>query len=57
MLAEPSGPGQEDWVTFTFKFERLDGTPAEPPSFQSTMKNVSLGGAALALFQQFGSEL
>jgi hypothetical protein len=37
MFAEPSGPGQEDWMTFTFKLERLDGTPAEPASFETTV--------------------
>jgi hypothetical protein len=31
MLTGPSGPGQEDWMTFTFRLERLDGTPADPP--------------------------
>jgi hypothetical protein len=34
---QPSGPGQEDWMTFTFKLERLDGTPADPPSFKTTV--------------------
>jgi hypothetical protein len=24
-------------MTFTFKLERLDGTPAEPPSFKTTV--------------------
>jgi hypothetical protein len=37
MLAWPSGPGQEDWMTFTFKLERLDGTLADPPSFKTTV--------------------
>jgi hypothetical protein len=26
-------------MTFTFKLERLDGTPADPPSMQSTVTN------------------
>jgi hypothetical protein len=43
MLAGPSGPGQEDWMTFTFKLERLDGTPAELPSFQTTVLSWSPG--------------
>jgi hypothetical protein len=37
MLSGPSGPGQEDWMTLTFKLERLDGTPADPPSFETTV--------------------
>jgi hypothetical protein len=37
MLTGPSGPGQEDWMTFTFKLERLDGTPADPPSFKTSV--------------------
>jgi hypothetical protein len=37
MLTGPSGPGQEDWMTFTFRLERLDGTPADPPSFETTV--------------------
>jgi hypothetical protein len=37
MLIGPSGPGQEDWMTFTFKLERLDGTPADPPSFKTSV--------------------
>jgi hypothetical protein len=37
MLVEPSGPGQEDWMTYSFKLERLDGTPAEPPSIESNV--------------------
>jgi hypothetical protein len=36
MLGVPSGPGQEDWMTVSFKLERLDGTPAEPPMFATT---------------------
>jgi hypothetical protein len=43
MLGVPSGPGQEDWMTFTFKLERLDGTPAEPSSFQTTVLSWSPG--------------
>ena len=34
MLGVPSGPGQEDWMTFTFRLEQADGTPADPPSFK-----------------------
>jgi hypothetical protein len=37
MLSSPSGPGQEDWMTVTFKLERLDGTPADPPTFKTTI--------------------
>jgi hypothetical protein len=37
MLIGPSGPGQEDWMTFTFNLERLDGTPADPPSFKTSV--------------------
>jgi hypothetical protein len=32
MLGVPSGPGLEDWMTLTFRLERLEGTPADPPS-------------------------
>jgi hypothetical protein len=31
MLSVPSGPGQEDWMTFTVRLEQADGTPAKPP--------------------------
>jgi hypothetical protein len=30
-------------MTFTFKLERLDGTPAEPPSIESTVTNWRVG--------------
>jgi hypothetical protein len=30
-------------MTFTFKLERLDGTPAEPPSIESSVLSWSLG--------------
>jgi hypothetical protein len=43
MLSEPSGPGQEDWMTFTFRLEQADGTPAEPPTIQSTVTNWRTG--------------
>jgi hypothetical protein len=43
MLGVPSGPGQEDWMTFTFKLERLDRTPTEPPSIESTVHSGSPG--------------
>src|SRR5512132_1532823 len=43
MLIRPSGPGQEDWMTFTFRLERLDGTPAEPPTMESTVTNWRVG--------------
>jgi hypothetical protein len=36
MFGVPSGPGQEDWMTNTFKLERLDGRPAEPPTIETT---------------------
>jgi hypothetical protein len=43
MLIRPSGPGQEDWMTFTFRLERLDGKPAEPPTMESTVTNWRVG--------------
>jgi hypothetical protein len=43
MLSEPSGPGQEDWMTFTLKLEQADGTPAEPPTIESTVTNWRSG--------------
>jgi hypothetical protein len=43
MLVAPSGPGQEGWMTFTFKLERLDGTPVEPPSYRTTVYRWSPG--------------
>jgi hypothetical protein len=43
MLAGPSGPGQEDWMTFTFRLEQADGTPAEPPTIESTVTNWRVG--------------
>jgi hypothetical protein len=42
----PSGrpvPDQEGRMTFTFKLERLDGTPAEPSSFETTVLSWSPG--------------
>ena len=30
-------------MTFTFKLERADGTPAEPPTMQSTVTNWRVG--------------
>jgi hypothetical protein len=30
-------------MTFTFKLERLDGTPADPPTFKTTMLSWSPG--------------
>jgi len=43
MLGVPSGSGQEDWMTFTFKLERLDGTPADPPTFKTTVHTWTPG--------------
>jgi hypothetical protein len=43
MLIWPSGPGQEDWMTFTIKLEQADGTPAEPPTIESTVTNWRTG--------------
>jgi hypothetical protein len=43
MLTGPSGPGQEDWMTFNVKLERADGTPAEPPTIKSTVTNWRVG--------------
>jgi hypothetical protein len=43
MLGVPSGPGQEDWMTITFKLEQADGTPAEPPTIESTVTNWRVG--------------
>jgi hypothetical protein len=53
MLVRPSGPGQEDWMTFTFRLERLDGSPADPPTFTTTVlvwqpgDPIHLGGKTL----------
>jgi len=30
-------------MTFTFRLERLDGTPADPPTMQSTVTNWRVG--------------
>jgi hypothetical protein len=30
-------------MTITFKLERLDGTPADPPTIQSTVTNWRVG--------------
>jgi hypothetical protein len=30
-------------MTFTFKLERADGTPADPPSIRSTVTNWRVG--------------
>jgi hypothetical protein len=30
---------RRDWMTFTFKLQQADGTPAEPSSFQSVVLN------------------
>jgi hypothetical protein len=43
MLSEPSGPGQEDWMTFTVRLEQADGTPAELPSIGTTVTNWRTG--------------
>jgi hypothetical protein len=43
MLSEPSGPGQEDWMTFTVRLEQADGTPAERPSIGTTVTNWRAG--------------
>jgi hypothetical protein len=43
MLNWPSGPGQEDWMTFTVRLEQADGTPAEPSSIESTVTNWRTG--------------
>jgi hypothetical protein len=43
MLSEPSGPGQEDWMTFTVRLEQADGTPADPPTMESTITNWRTG--------------
>jgi hypothetical protein len=32
-------------MTVTFKLERLDGTPAEPPSFKTSVLSTRVGGA------------
>jgi hypothetical protein len=39
----PSGPGQEDWMPFTMRLERADGTPAEPPTIHSAVTNWRTG--------------
>jgi len=43
MLSAPSGPGQEDWMTFTVKLEQADGTLADPPTMESTVTNWRTG--------------
>jgi hypothetical protein len=43
MLGVPSGPGQEDWMTFTFKLEHEDGTPADPPTFKTAVPDWRSG--------------
>jgi hypothetical protein len=43
MLAGPSGPGQEDWMTFTIRLEQADGTPADPPSIGSAVTDWRTG--------------
>jgi hypothetical protein len=43
MLSGPSGPGQKDWMTFTFKLERLDGAPAEPATIKVTRGGLGWG--------------
>lgn len=42
-LSSASGPGQEDWMTFTFQLERADGTPADPPALKAATPNWSVG--------------
>jgi hypothetical protein len=38
MFSWPSGPkDRRDWMTHTFRLVRLDGSPAQPPSFQTTV--------------------
>jgi hypothetical protein len=38
MLAEPSGPSRkEDWMTYSFRLQRPDGSPADPPTYRSTV--------------------
>jgi hypothetical protein len=40
-LSPPSGPGEEDWMTFTVKLEQADGTPADPPTLRTAVPNWS----------------
>jgi hypothetical protein len=51
VLTEPSGPGQEDWMTFTFKLEQADGTPVEPASITSTRHQLASGRTDLTDFR------
>jgi hypothetical protein len=37
MLGGPSGPGQEDWMTYHFRLQRTDGSPADPSTYRSTV--------------------
>jgi hypothetical protein len=36
---------RRDRMTFTFKLQRADGTPAEPPSIRSSVTNWRVGEA------------
>jgi hypothetical protein len=36
----PSGPGQEDWMTVTFKLQLADGTPGTSPATAPRSKRL-----------------
>ena len=36
----PSGPGQEDWMTHTFKLQLADGTPGTSPATAPRSKRL-----------------
>jgi hypothetical protein len=37
MLHLPSVPETEDWMTYHFRLQRSDGSPADPPTYRSTV--------------------
>ena len=39
----PSGPGEENRMTFLFRLETADGAPAEPPTLTRAVPNWSSG--------------
>jgi hypothetical protein len=48
MLALPFGPnrqrkGRTEWPGFTYRLEREDGTPADPPTFETATPTWGIG--------------
>jgi hypothetical protein len=37
MLGRPSGPREEDWMTYHVRLQRTDGSPADPPTYRSSV--------------------